>query len=120
MFEAPHGAVCAALLAPVMAVNARALATRAPNHPSCARFDELGVLFTGQGHAAGPDAISWLQQLRRDLAVPGLGRYGMTAADVPALVEKAKQASSMKGNPLVLTDDELAEIALQALAENAA
>ena len=47
--------------------------------------------------------------------MPGLGRYGMTAADVPALVAQAKAASSMKGNPLLLTDEELTEIATRAL-----
>jgi hypothetical protein len=39
----------------------------------------------------------------------------MTTADVPALVAKAKLASSMKGNPLPLTDAELTEIAHRAL-----
>jgi alcohol dehydrogenase class IV len=53
--------------------------------------------------------------LTRDLAVPGLGAHGMRAADIPALVDKAKQASSMKGNPLPLTDGELTEIAQRAL-----
>jgi alcohol dehydrogenase class IV len=117
MFEAPHGAVCAALLAPVMAVNAQALAARAPGHPAAARFDELGFLLTGTGHSGATKAVSWLTDLQHELAVPGLGRYGMTAADVPTLVDKAKAASSMKGNPIVLTDDELAEIALRALAD---
>jgi alcohol dehydrogenase class IV len=117
MFEAPHGAVCAALLEPVMAVNARALGVRAPGHPAVARLDELGVLLTGSGHAGCAEGLVWLAELQRELAVPGLGRYGMTAADVPALVEKAKVASSMKGNPIVLTDGELAEIAVRALAD---
>jgi alcohol dehydrogenase class IV len=115
MFEAPHGAVCAALLAPVVAVNARALRERAPDHPSLQRLEELGALLTGNPHAGTNDAIAWLETLRRDLAVPGLGQHGMTAADVPALVEKAKVASSMKGNPIVLTDAELTEIATRAL-----
>ena len=38
-------------------------------------------------------------------------RYGMTAADIPALVAKARSASSMKGNPIELTEGELREIA---------
>jgi alcohol dehydrogenase class IV len=117
MFEAPHGAVCAALLAPVMAVNAHALAARAPGHPATGRFDELGFLLTGAAHGGSAKAVTWLTDLQHELAVPGLGSYGMTAADVPTLVEKAKAASSMKGNPIVLTDDELAEIALRALAD---
>jgi alcohol dehydrogenase class IV len=116
MFAAPHGAVCAALLAPVMAVNLRVLRARAPGHPSGPRFEELGGLLTGRPTAGADDGVAWLEELRRELAVPGLARYGMSAADVPALVEKAKVASSMKGNPLVLDDGELGEIATRALA----
>jgi alcohol dehydrogenase class IV len=36
-------------------------------------------------------------------------------AEVPALVEKAAQSSSMKGNPLPLSEDELREILTAAL-----
>jgi hypothetical protein len=39
----------------------------------------------------------------------------MSPADVPSLVEKAAQASSMKGNPLALTSAELTEIAALSL-----
>jgi alcohol dehydrogenase class IV len=50
-------------------------------------------------------------ELCRSLDVPGLSRYGMTAADVPALVDRALAASSMKANPIPLTREELVEIA---------
>ncbi|HEY0715734.1 MAG TPA: iron-containing alcohol dehydrogenase, partial [Polyangia bacterium] len=60
MFEAPHGAVCAALLAPVVAVNARALRERAMGHPSLDRLEELGALVTSRPHATAEDAITWL------------------------------------------------------------
>jgi hypothetical protein len=40
----------------------------------------------------------------------------MTAGDVPALVMRAKVASSMRANPIALTDAELAEIAERAMA----
>jgi alcohol dehydrogenase class IV len=115
MFAAPHGAVCAALLAPALAVNLRALRTRAAGHPALARFDEVAGLLTGRPQASADDGIAWLEQLTRDLAVPGLSTYGMTAADLPSLIEKAKAASSMKGNPIALTDTELEEIATRAL-----
>ncbi len=49
------------------------------------------------------------------LQVPALAQYGMTAADIPVVVEKSAKASSMKGNPLVLTTEELTEILERAL-----
>ena len=86
-----------------------------PTHAARARFQELAVLLTGSPEATADDGIAWLDALGAALAVPGLSRYGMTAADIPALVQKAKVASSMKANPLPLTDDELTEIATRAL-----
>lgn len=54
-----------------------------------------------------------MKELCQALGIPGLGRYGLADADVPKLVAKAKVASSMKANPLALTDEELTEIAVR-------
>jgi alcohol dehydrogenase class IV len=114
-WPAPHGEACAVLLPHVMRVNLRALRARDAANPVVDRFREVATLLTGRRDATADDGVSWLDQLCAALAVPGLGRYGMTAADVPALVAKAKVASSMKGNPIALTDDELSEIATRAI-----
>jgi alcohol dehydrogenase class IV len=113
MYHAPHGAVCAALLPHVMAVNVQALGQRAPQLLD--RYRELARLLTGHPHAEPLDGVSWVAELCRVLEVPGLAAYGMTAADIPTLVEKAARASSMKGNSIELTDAELREIGLRAL-----
>lgn len=115
MYEAPHGAVCAALLAATLEVNLRALQARAPQHPALPRFQELAALLTGNPGARAEEGIAWVRELCEALQVPGLGRYGLTEADVPVLVSKAKVASSMKANPLVLTEEELTEIARRSL-----
>jgi alcohol dehydrogenase class IV len=65
--------------------------------------------------ADAAEAVAWVATLCRELEVPGLSAYGMTANDVPDLVSKAKVASSMRANPIQLTDDELTEIATRAL-----
>jgi len=108
LFPAPHGAVCAAILPHAMRVNASAVAER--QAWKLARFDEIARLLTGRPHAIAGDAIHWLGELCARLEIPPLRTYGITLADVPTLVEKASQASSMKGNPLPLTPDELTEI----------
>jgi alcohol dehydrogenase class IV len=118
MFDAPHGAVCAALLPAVLRVNARALAARAPdgpNAPALARLAEVAALVTGRAEATIADGVAWVAALARALEIPGLATYGLTLARVPELVGKARAASSMKGNPIALTDDELAEIATSSL-----
>jgi alcohol dehydrogenase class IV len=51
-----------------------------------------------------------MAEICRRLEIPPLRTYGVTEADIPDLVEKAAQASSMKGNPIVLTPEELRQI----------
>jgi len=51
----------------------------------------------------------WLRELVDELKVPRLATYGMREQDMPVVAAAARQASSMQGNPIVLTDDELAE-----------
>jgi alcohol dehydrogenase class IV len=119
MFSAPHGAVCAALLVASLEVNLRALRARAPRHEGLDRLREVAAWLTGRPDAAAEDGIAWIAGLVRDLRVPGLARWGMVAADVGPLVERAKRASSMRGNPIALGDDELAEIAERSLGDTA-
>jgi alcohol dehydrogenase class IV len=115
MYGAPHGAICAALLAPVCAANIRALLTRAPAHPALSRYAELARILTGEPSAGIEDGVEWLQGLRAQLAIPGLGHYGFRLQDASLLVTKAQAASSMKANPLPLTDAELHAILAEAV-----
>ena len=110
MWHAPHGAVCAGLLPPVMAANARALAERSPESPSLARYRELDRLLAG-----GQNAARWTADLTQALAIPKLATFGVQTHEVPLLVERAKAASSMRGNPIALLDEELTGIARSAL-----
>ena len=113
--QAPHGAVCGALLAASFETNWKALRTRDPHHPALARMDEVARLLTGDPMASPEGAVSWLMDLTNALGVPGLARYGMTDSQIPVLVEAAKKASSMRANPIALTEGELAAILARSL-----
>lgn len=114
MFPAPHGAVCAILLAGVMEANIAA-ARRERDADTLDRYAEIGRLLCVDESASSADAVAWVRRLVADFAIPPLAAYGMRAADIPAVVEKARQASSMKGNPARLTDTTLSAILEQAL-----
>lgn len=110
MFPAPHGVICARLLPYVMAANVRALQTRAPAHPALARYTEVAVILTGHPTAQAADGVDWVMALCEHLDIPPLGNFGLREADFAAVVAKSQQASSMKGNPILLTEAELGEI----------
>jgi alcohol dehydrogenase class IV len=110
MWKAPHGAVCAALLPAVMRANIAALAARKPDHPALASYRDLDGILAG-----GQDACAWVARLTAALGIARLASFGMDEKDIPLLVEKAKAASSMRGNPIALTDSELTRIVQESM-----
>lgn len=115
MFEAPHGAICAALLPHVMHVNLLKAHKAEPGGDLLKRFDEVAGYLTGAPHAAAEDGVSWLQSLAETLSIPGLSSYGFTRADFDMLIEKASASSSMKGNPVQLSVDDMLTILERAM-----
>ena len=109
MFPAPHGAVCAVLLPGVMEANIAA-ARGTGDQDTLDRFAEIARLLTAAGAAEPEAGAAWVRRLVADLTIPPLAAYGMTAADIPTVVAKARQASSMQGNPARLDDPTLAAI----------
>ena len=110
MFKAPHGMVCATLLPSVYDTNIHALEERDSNNPALGKYQEAARIITSNPKADAFDALMWIKEIAMQMMVPGLEDFGIQASDFPAIVEKAKHASSMKGNPIVLTDDELSDI----------
>ncbi len=115
MYPAPHGAVCARLLPFVMEANLKALSERDSGNRSVARYDEIARILTGRPDAVAQDGMDWVQALCDTLSVRGLGAYGVQSDDFPDIIAKSRNASSMKGNPVKLTDEELADVLQRAL-----
>lgn len=113
--DVPHGVACAALLAPVVEANVRALARRQPDSPAAARHVEVARLLTGDPEARVEDGIAWIRETVAALGVPRLGVFGVTPEHSEHVVPAAARASSMQGNPVVLHPDELREALAAAL-----
>jgi alcohol dehydrogenase class IV len=114
-FDAPHGAICAALLPHVMDANLHAVAERAPASDTIRRYTDVARFLTGRDNATADDGVQWVRQLVVELGIPRLSAYGLTKEAIPSLVQAAARASSMKANPLPLTADELGAILFAAL-----
>jgi alcohol dehydrogenase class IV len=115
MFSLPHGLLCGRLLPFVIAVNVKSLQSRLPDSPSLARYDEVAQILTRTKKARAADGVQWVQNLCMALNVPSLSTFGLTEENLPLIVEKSRNASSMKGNPIRLTDEELTEILKKAI-----
>jgi alcohol dehydrogenase class IV len=115
MFPAPHGAACAAVLPFAMEVNIRALRQRAPTGDALRRYAEVARILTDSPHAAPEDGFGWVARLAAALEIPPLRAYGVEESAIPALVDGAARAGSMKGNPVALTREELREIIARAI-----
>lgn len=113
--SAPHGAVCAAVLAAAMEINLRALRDRTPDQPARSRLGDVATLLTGRPDADPEDAITWLKDLTTALSIPGLASYRLDIDGIDAVVTAAQKASSMRGNPIELSDDEVGEILTRSL-----
>ncbi len=109
MFSVPHGAVCATLLPAVMKVNYKAVKEQNLQY-AVEKYHELGRILTRNSKAAAHDGIEWVERMIQKLQIPRLSSFGLSSSDFPSLVEKAKDASSMKGNPVALSDEELYEV----------
>ena len=71
-------------------------------------------MLKGRDDAGAEDGILWTREICQELEIAPLRAYGMSEEDVPKLTLDAAKASSMKGNPLVLTPEELGEILTRA------
>jgi alcohol dehydrogenase class IV len=110
MFDAPHGLICGILLPFVVDANIHALRLRAPDSIALARYDEIGRLLTSSPDALATDGMAWLTDVSKTLNVPTLSSLGIPKESIPEIASKAAKASSMKANPIELTQPELEAI----------
>ncbi len=93
--DAPHGALTARLLAPVMEYNV-------PGEPErFARIAQaLGLEVLGKSVWKSAEAsVEYVYQLTEDLEIPSLNELGFSEEEIPLLSEKAAADSQSIGNP---------------------
>lgn len=108
--DAHHGAICASLLPNVMTMNISALRIRSPEHPALERYATIGKLLTGNPAAKPEDGTQWVRDFCLHSNIKPLSSFGLAENEFHRIIEKALQASSMKGNPITLNMDELRNI----------
>jgi alcohol dehydrogenase class IV len=113
-YPVPHGTVCAALLPHVIAANLRAADAGEGLPATRARYAALGRILVGEDGGTAAEAASACARatarLVRGLAIPPLSAFGLREQDVPEMVALARKASSMRFNPVALSDEALARV----------
>lgn len=115
VLRVPHGVVCAALLPQVMEVNIWAMQRRDTRNQALGKYTEIARILTGNPSATPVDGVTWIRQLCSNLGIVGLGPLGLAVANLEELADKAAASSSMRGNPVPLTRDELLFILRRAM-----
>lgn len=108
--QAPHGAICAALLPHVMSTNITALQNRSPEHPALERYSEISKLLNDDPGATAKAGAQWVQRFCTHAHIQPLSNYGLIDSLYPNIIEEAYRASSMRGNPITLSEVELRNI----------
>ncbi len=113
LFPIPHGVVCGTLVAAATRVNVEVIQAREPNHPALAKYAEVGRLLSGSDDLddAGACAalLATLEQWTREMDLPGLSTLGVGETDFGRIIADCR-GSSMKTNPVMLTDGEVERI----------
>lgn len=117
-YPIPHGVVCGTLVAKATQINITALLEREPDNPALGKYAHLGNVLSGRQHNTPTDAREQLCRLLSDwcekLRLQRLSQYGLTEEGLDHVVAHSR-GSSMKTNPIVLTDDELKSLLLARL-----
>ena len=112
-FPMPHGVVCGTLVAECTSVNVKLLQERMAASDTLWRYAHVGKMLANNMKLSQQDGLDTLLQVLEEwtqqLQLPRLSHFGMTAADIPRVVANCR-GSSMKTNPIVLTDAEVAGI----------
>jgi alcohol dehydrogenase class IV len=115
MLSAPHGMICARLLPFVIETNVYTLIKDDPSSDFLKRFDTIAQILTDNVHSSAIDAVKWTDNICIEMKIAPLKEFGLKESHIPEIVQQAKRSSSTKGNPVELTDEQLAQILRRAM-----
>lgn len=117
-YPIPHGVVCGTLVASATAVNITSMLAREPENKALTKYRQLGEILCGKTYRDPETAyralIELLTRWTSELMLPRLSHYGLRETGLDKVVANSR-GSSMKTNPIVLTDKEIRHILLDRL-----
>jgi len=112
-YPIPHGVVCGTLVATATEVNIKSMLQREPDNIALDKYARLGEVLCQKRHASKEKAwhelITLLGDWTETMKLPRLSTYDVNQDALDKIVEHSR-GSSMKTNPIVLTDHEVKQI----------
>jgi alcohol dehydrogenase class IV len=105
-----HGMICAALLPAVLKGNLEAMKEREPGNPAIEKYRVLSQLFSDNRDTSETGCIKWAEDTCLRIGIKNLSDLGIQRSEFPNIMVKAARSSSMKGNPIQLSENELYSI----------
>ena len=117
-YPIPHGVVCGSLVAAATEMNINAMFEREPENPALERYARVSEVLAQRRFRSQDDALRHLVQLlsqwTEDLRLHRLSSYGLDHDALDHVVAHSR-GSSMKTNPIVLTDNEIKAVLVERL-----
>ncbi len=117
-YPIPHGVVCGTLVAEATKVNIKSMLARESDNIALAKYARLAEVLAQKRHASKETAwqvlIELLSNWTEQMHLARLSEFGVVKNDLDKIVSHSR-GSSMKTNPIVLTDAEIESILLARL-----
>ena len=117
-YPIPHGVVCGTLVAEATDLNINLMLEREPGNPALDKYATLGDVISGKRHHNKHESWQALCNILRDwtetLQLPRLGELGLTRDGLDKVVAHSR-GSSMKTNPIEMTDEEIRALLIRRL-----
>ena len=115
-YPVPHGVVCGTLVAAATEMNINAMLEREPDNAAIDRYARISEVLSQRRFKSTNEALAklveLLQQWTYDLQLEKLSKYGLESSALDHVVEHSR-GSSMKTNPIVLSDEEIKAILIE-------
>jgi len=114
----PHGVACGTLVAACTRKNIECMREREPENPALRKYGRIGEVLSGQHFENFMEGqrvlLSLLDRWTDELELPSLGSFGIDETSIEPIIANCR-GSSMKTNPITLTDDEIRDTLINRL-----
>ena len=117
-YPIPHGVVCGSLVATATRINIEAMQSREPENPALSRYMRVSEVLHEKRFPSAQSSLDSLVDLlhswTENMQIPKLSVFGVEASGIDHVVKNSR-GSSMKTNPVLLSDEEIATIVQERL-----